>query len=784
MRIISYYIPFALICCCSVVISAEGEVSQSATPTDQPVQLVKPDYEHLKLEIIEENVDLLNTIGGAVAVVAVVGPFHSGKSFLMNQLMGKSSGFGIGKYVDPKTMGIWMWGKPMVTDPASGENISIVFLDTEGFSSRNVSELYDAKIFAVTTLLSSFLLYNSVKIINQDDLEYLELLARRTRLFALQAQINKSIYQDSFDHQLLSFPPLIWVVQDFVQAVRPGESPTDWLNKLIASTMKENQEFDLSLSEIFADLHCHPIFIPSSEKKILEDLSLATDSDLTSDFRADRDALKQRITESIKPKMKYNKPIRGPELATLLRVLVTASNDGSLPEIPGRWKIFLDQLKVSSKDSCLRFYNTELGSFKNSTGHIPLNVSVLRAWHSETLAKTEALFRNLLLGYSELVSVPLRDLLSKLETKYGQEKEINLKRINSKCIETKQQQSITAEQMLGSLELPQRMEELREYIEFVKRECYKDYWAAVNYLSDVSDVKKIGNELLAAIGEIAVAFVDENLRRIVELYASAKQVGISDFRKSTEFKEQEPLISRELQRVSDLAIVQARKSAETYADSSLDKGSYREFLEQLEQELAREAASFAERNVKILGAKCLDTISSLKIDFNIITASDKIQLPLFEETLKTRLQLEESKIYRRYTDRFNQFTEFKETEEFRQKLLKEIQILKNQRIQENLDALTREVDIPLTNAISVVKLSAEKYDTVYEFRAFVFRVCDMELEKGKTVDWSADMRGNVIDNFISGDEFVQREIQSREGLFSSVKGLLLRILNFFMSFLS
>ena len=415
------------------------------------------------------------------------------------------------------------------------------------------------------------MLYNSVKIINQDDLEYLELLSRRTRLFALQAQINKAVYHESFDHDLLSFPPLIWVVQDFVQASKAGETPTDWLNKLVASSIKENQDFDLGLAEIFADLHCHPIFIPSADKKILEDLSTAEESDLTADFKSDRDALKLRITENIKPKMKLNSPIRGPELATLLRVLVSASNDGSLPEIPGRWKIFLDQLKVSSKESCIRFYNSELVSFKNLSGNLPINTTKLYIWHRDTLAKTEELFHKLLLGYNELVAVPLSDLVSKLESKYAQEKEINLKRINSKCIETKQQQSITAEQMMGQLELPQRMDEMREYIEYVKRECYKDYWGVVNYLSDVPDVRNISNELLVAIDEIADLFVKENLRKINEVYESAKQVGIAKFRSSTEFKEQEPLVSRELKRVSDLAVVESQKHA------SLDKGSLKSF---------------------------------------------------------------------------------------------------------------------------------------------------------------------------------------------------------------
>ena len=40
----------------------------------------------------------------------------------------------------------------------------LMLLFNVGFAANNISETYDAKIFSVATLLSSYLLYNSVKV--------------------------------------------------------------------------------------------------------------------------------------------------------------------------------------------------------------------------------------------------------------------------------------------------------------------------------------------------------------------------------------------------------------------------------------------------------------------------------------------------------------------------------------------------------------------------------------------------------------------------------------------
>lgn len=66
-----------------------------------------------------------------------------------------------------------MWGKPVYKD-VDGKHTAIIFLDSEGLAASNVSEAYDAKIFAISALASSMILYNSIRIIDQASIDYIE----------------------------------------------------------------------------------------------------------------------------------------------------------------------------------------------------------------------------------------------------------------------------------------------------------------------------------------------------------------------------------------------------------------------------------------------------------------------------------------------------------------------------------------------------------------------------------------------------------------------------------
>uniref|UniRef100_A0A8B9BSG7 GB1/RHD3-type G domain-containing protein n=1 Tax=Anser brachyrhynchus TaxID=132585 RepID=A0A8B9BSG7_9AVES len=77
--------------------------------------------------------EVLRGIGQPVVVVAIVGPYRTNKSFLMNCLAQWRTGFALGPTVQAQTKGIWMWYLPHPRWP----DTTLVLLDTEGLGDPN-----------------------------------------------------------------------------------------------------------------------------------------------------------------------------------------------------------------------------------------------------------------------------------------------------------------------------------------------------------------------------------------------------------------------------------------------------------------------------------------------------------------------------------------------------------------------------------------------------------------------------------------------------------------------
>ena len=173
--------------------------------------LFLPDeHTHTKLVGQKEGLEFIESIPGKVAIVAVIGPYRSGKSFLLNQLVGVSckSGFGVGHKRETNTKGIWVWGEA-VKIQHNGEDISVLFLDTEGMEGTGRTNVYDDRIFALASMLSSVLIYNLPETVKESDI----------RKLSFATELSEEFYRRlKGDGSEFVFPALLWLIQrDFLE---------------------------------------------------------------------------------------------------------------------------------------------------------------------------------------------------------------------------------------------------------------------------------------------------------------------------------------------------------------------------------------------------------------------------------------------------------------------------------------------------------------------------------------------------------------------------------------
>tara|TARA_B110000305_G_C19298589_1_gene567936 strand:+ start:30 stop:902 length:873 start_codon:yes stop_codon:yes gene_type:complete len=197
--------------------------------TPQPIQIVRVGgaEENHSFTLNEE---ILNSIlmkapkNMKVSVVSVVGAFRTGKSFLLSWFLrylsstdGHVSGADMNSSggdpwygsapiqgdgfhwmggSDRDTTGIWMWSEPFVRQIANGEKVAMLLVDTQGMFDHETTMGLTAAIFGLSTLLSSFQIYNVDKRIQEDNLQQLALFSEYGRMALVKENTNNSEKSD------------------------------------------------------------------------------------------------------------------------------------------------------------------------------------------------------------------------------------------------------------------------------------------------------------------------------------------------------------------------------------------------------------------------------------------------------------------------------------------------------------------------------------------------------------------------------------------------------------
>ncbi|CAE8603708.1 unnamed protein product, partial [Polarella glacialis] len=114
----------------------------------------------------------------------------------------------------------------------ASDGSEVWLMDSEGFFGPGVDEGYDAKVFTVATLVGAHVVYNTVKVIDQQAVGLLEMLVQRAQLFRTRSAASTSGQEAPDFLRTEGFPPMTWVVEDFVQELPDRfreEGSTGWL---------------------------------------------------------------------------------------------------------------------------------------------------------------------------------------------------------------------------------------------------------------------------------------------------------------------------------------------------------------------------------------------------------------------------------------------------------------------------------------------------------------------------------------------------------------------------
>ncbi|XP_059544928.1 guanylate-binding protein 1-like [Myotis daubentonii] len=289
-----------------------------------------------QLLVNPEALKILSAITQPVVVVAIVGLYRTGKSYLMNKLAGQQKGFSLGSTVQSHTKGIWMWCVPHPKKP----NHTLVLLDTEGLGDVEKGDNQnDSWIFALAILLSSTFVYNSMGTINQQAMDQLHYVTELTEKIRAKSSPDANEVEDSADF-VSFFPDFVWTLRDFSLELEADGQPIsadEYLQnslKLKQGTSPKDKNFNLPrlcIRKFFPKKKCF-IFDRPTHRKKLGQLETMHDDELDPEFVQQAADFCSYIFSNSKVKtLSGGIQVNGPRLESLVMTYINAISSGDLP---------------------------------------------------------------------------------------------------------------------------------------------------------------------------------------------------------------------------------------------------------------------------------------------------------------------------------------------------------------------------------------------------------------------------------------------------------------------
>mmetsp|Transcript_7092 Transcript_7092/g.20767 ORF Transcript_7092/g.20767 Transcript_7092/m.20767 type:complete len:616 (-) Transcript_7092:489-2336(-) len=388
----------------------------------RPFAVVRPVEDRTQLLLDKEGLDVIRSISGPVVPVVVIGPYRSGKSFLLNQLLGVgcNDGFEVGHTRNTQTKGVWLWGQSQQLE-ANGATASIVYMDTEGFEASGKSDAYDDRIFALSTVIASVLVYNLPETVRESDIEKLSFAVELADAFFGESQ-------EGARQQGLEAGNMLWLIQrDFLQGKTVGAMVADALaeqpNPHHDKDIDQVNRIRQSLSLIAHNSTAFGLAQPHLDRTRLCTLE---DSALDPAYVRQRSRLQSLVKSLARPKNIRGMPMTGPGLALLIERMVSALNARDIPSAGSMLEYFNKELLYQCRDA----YVARLEELP-----IPVAEKDLLAWSDQAAEAAYQRFDKEKFGGGKLSrAATLRDALATtIDKEFGARKTANVYRSSVVC---------------------------------------------------------------------------------------------------------------------------------------------------------------------------------------------------------------------------------------------------------------------------------------------------------------------------------------------------------------
>lgn len=314
------------------------------------------------LELQKENLrEILSKIPDNyyLSIISMVGAFRTGKSFFLNMLLNylehktiNNTSFSNFKWrhgIDPHTTGINMWSEPFLFHESK---VAVLLVDTQGLFDHGTSKKNTIELFGLSSLISSTVLYNTDKKIQEDDLEQISYFSEYGKLYSKQDQLKP-------------FNDLIFLVRDW-QYFEKNNCGKEYIKKVLEND--SDDETRKQITNCYQNIGCYLLPHPGaavangtfkeSEAEQIEPYFLEKTNEVLNDLFsninikniASQPLLSQHFETCIVNYVEAFKTVKGPKPRTVLETTTELFHESVVSALLNVFRSKMDTIVQSCVD--------------------------------------------------------------------------------------------------------------------------------------------------------------------------------------------------------------------------------------------------------------------------------------------------------------------------------------------------------------------------------------------------------------------------------------------------